>query len=266
MNATGDGVCVVLGVPGGTIDASTVESWARMLGGLARPWELIVVGSKSQPVTSDSIRWLELPAGMEYGTGLVLRLGLAASRSPLVVFADTAYPYTPADLPSMLERIEAFTDMPDPKSGEWIPRRPDLVAGCRTGVPVPQPLRFVGGCIRTFARWILGLPLQPLPGWYGFGEHVRAWRAWIEYGNPLNDPHAAFKLFRRSFLERFPIQSDGDFVHIELVGKATFLTCVMDEKALSPKPDRFVPVRWAKKDRAELNRRPKFWKAPVGTL
>jgi hypothetical protein len=57
------------------------------------------------------------------------------------------------------------------------------------------------------------------------------------FGVPLADVNSAFKLYRTAFLKRVPIQSDGDFVHAELVAKATFLTCIMDELPLTPKPD-----------------------------
>ena len=60
---------------------------------------------------------------------------------------------------------------------------------------------------------------------------------------PLADVNSCFKLFRTSFLKRFPIQSDGDFVHTELVAKATFLTSIMDEVALTPKPDAVPSTR-----------------------
>jgi hypothetical protein len=52
---------------------------------------------------------------------------------------------------------------------------------------------------------------------------------------------STFKLFRTDFLRRFPIQSDGDFVHTELVAKATFLTSIMDEVPLTPQPDAVPP-------------------------
>src|SRR5207248_1581533 len=48
------------------------------------------------------------------------------------------------------------------------------------------------------------------------------------------DVNSKYKLFRTAFLKRFPIQSGSDFVHTELVAKATFLTSILDEIPLSP--------------------------------
>ena len=81
------------------------------------------------------------------------------------------------------------------------------------------------------------MPINDPPPWHGgaaFRHRLRA--RWI-YGVPLADVNSCFKLFRTAFLKRFPIQSDGDFVHTELVAKATFLTSIMDEVPLTPKPD-----------------------------
>ncbi len=199
-------------------------------------------------------------------TGKAIREALPTITQPFVLMTDTRYPYTPADVNALLERIETPGELPDAMSGEWKPTLPQLVLGCRTGVPVPGLLAVLGAVVRGFANVVLGLPLQRLPGWYGFSEHLRAYQTWIHYGTPLNDPQCGFKLFRTSFLERFPIQSDGDFVHIELVAKATFLTCLMDEKPLSPKPDKIPKSKWDKKDVKTLNAKPKFWRASPHTL
>ena len=64
------------------------------------------------------------------------------------------------------------------------------------------------------------------------------------FADPLHDPNSAFKLFRRATtLDRFPVQSDGEFVHVELVAKSTFLTCLMDELPLTPNPA-VAPETW----------------------
>jgi hypothetical protein len=68
---------------------------------------------------------------------------------------------------------------------------------------------------------------------------------WV-FGVPLADVNSAFKLYRTAFLKRIAIQSDGDFVHAELVAKATFLTSIMDELPLTPAAaaERPVPSVW----------------------
>ncbi len=212
-------------------------------------------------------RWGEvLTPHLGGGYGTAVRIALDAATSPLVLLTAADYPYTPADLPQLVEKIEAAGEVLDPATGEWVMRTPDLVCGARTGRPVPGGLKQLGWTYRTFCKLALGLPQHPLPGWYGFGEHLRAWRAWVVYGDGLNDPHCGFKLVRRSLLDRFPLQCDGDMVHIELVAKATFLTSLMDEVHLTPKPDPIPKPVWAKKDRRALWGKPKFWKPQAGTL
>jgi hypothetical protein len=64
-------------------------------------------------------------------------------------------------------------------------------------------------------------------------------------GVPLTDIHSGFKLFRRSLFDRFPLQSDGDFAHAEIFAKLTFLTVLVAEESLTPKPDPVPPAEWS---------------------
>jgi hypothetical protein len=228
-----------------TADGATplVAEWQRTLRALGREWQLLIP-------TPD-------PAGF----GATIRAALPHVQHPLVLLTAADYPYTPSDIVAFLERIEIPSEMPDPATDEWRMKLPDLVIGVRTGVPVPRFLRFTGWLFRAFCRAVLATPVQPLPGWYGFWEHVKTWRAMFVYGVRAHDPHAAFKLIRRSLLERFPIQCSGDLVHVELLGKATFLTCMMDELPLTAKPDAVPASHWDRADQRKLFRRPKFWQA-----
>jgi hypothetical protein len=194
------------------------------------------------------------------GEGACLTKALAVVEQPLLLLAGSDYPYTPGDLKLMLQRIDMESEVPNPATGEFEMRKPDVVCGCRTGVPVPGGFRIAGWLYRWFCKIALGLPLQPLPGWYGFREHAAAWWGWIVYGVPLEDPNAKFKLFRTSFLKRFPIQSSRDFVHIELIAKATFLTCVLDEVPLTPQNVPVPRATWWKWDRTQVFRDPQFVK------
>ncbi|HYH63386.1 MAG TPA: hypothetical protein VD866_01675, partial [Urbifossiella sp.] len=98
-----------------------------------------------------------------------------------------------------------------------------------------------------FWRLFAGMKLEPAETWPGFrGKLYGTFVGWV-FGVPLVDVGSTFKLFRTDFLRRFPIQSDGDFVHTELVAKATFLTSIMDEVPLTPQTDSPVPrgrVSW----------------------
>lgn len=253
---TRDGVSVVLPVRTAADPGPLLKAWTEYLPKCGRAWELIAV---ADGVTVDDRPGLTvLRHESPRGYGACVRTALPAVTHPLVLLAADDYPYTPADLGKLLERIDTPGEMPDPATGEFGMRTPDLVAGSRTGVPEPAVLRVWGAIFRGFCRVALGLPLERHEGWYGFAEHFKAWRAWVVFGVPLHDPHGGFKLVRKALLERFHIQCDGDLFHVELVAKATFLTCMMDEVSLTPKPDRVPKAVWARPDKRVLWGSPKF--------
>ncbi|HEY3789624.1 MAG TPA: hypothetical protein VGL71_12260, partial [Urbifossiella sp.] len=111
---------------------------------------------------------------------------------------------------------------------------PDLISGCRTGRPVPLAIAWLGKTWRLLWRLALGLELEALPAWPGLRGYLYGHFVGWTLGVPLADVNSKFKLYRTAFLKRFPIQSDGEFVHAELAAKATFLTSIMDEIPLSP--------------------------------
>jgi hypothetical protein len=252
MSSTGrDGVSVILTHRTEETLAPLRAAWEAYLAKCGREAELV-------------------PAPISSGVGAAFRSALDRCRLPLVLLVTDDYPYTPADLGKFLERMDTPSEIPNPKTDQFEMKLPDLVCGMRTGVPVPAVPRLMGTMVGTFCKYVLGFPLEPLPGWYGFREYLRTWRAWAVYGVPFTDPHCGFKLLRRSFLDRFPIQCDGDLVHIELAAKATFLTSLVDQLPLTPKPDPVPYAVWDRKDRRTLWGRPKFWKpshslpAPLG--
>ena len=251
-----DGISVVLPLRAAADPAPLLAAWTAYLPKCGRAWELVVVAD-GVPL-DDRPGVTVLRHEQPQGYGACVRTALPRVSHPLVLLTADDYPYTPADLGKLLERIDIPGEMPDPATGEWKQRTPDLVAGARTGVSEPALVRVGGAVFRGFCRIALGLPLERRVGWYGLGEHLKAWRAWLVFGVPLHDPHAGFKLVRRALLERFPVQCDGDLFHIELVAKATILTSMMDELPLSPKPERVPRAVWTRADKRVLWGTPKF--------
>jgi glycosyltransferase involved in cell wall biosynthesis len=214
-----------------------VRSWAGFLSGRKCAFEILVVDDASSdrtPAMVESlaqdlanVRLLRPKNGQ--GFGAALRAGIGAAQHPLLCYAPADRRYRPGCLQKLLERIDLA----------------DLVTGCRAGRPVPGALRGLGFIYRWLIRIVLGIGLDPLPGWPG-------WRGWLYqklirsvFGLRLHDVDCPIKLFRRQVLERIPIQSDGSFVHAEVLAKANFIGCLVDEVALAIDPDDREPGWWA---------------------
>jgi glycosyltransferase involved in cell wall biosynthesis len=188
------------------------------------------------------------------GFGASLRTALAETQTPLVCYTSLDYPYTPADFRQFLDRIELHDEI--------LNKPPDLISGCRTGLPTPRLLVAVGVLWKLFWRLFAGLPISERAPWHGWPHARFNFYVQLLYAIPLLDVNSCFKLFRTDFLKRFPIQSDGDFVHTELVAKATFLTSIMDEVPLTPKPEPLPPLGPIGADQRQVFRKPQFAFAP----
>ncbi len=238
-----DGVTVVIPAHNAVAQVEKMlPAWGVLLNNLNRPFQLIVVNDGSTDGTPAALEKLGprvphlrvLTHDTQRGFGACLRTALAETTQPLFLYAGIDNQYTPTDIRPMLERIEL--------RDEVFGKQPDLISGARAGQLRPAFLKWLGGAWKLFWRVFAGLPMVESSPWYGWSEWwYRARAGWV-FGVPLADVNSAFKLYRTAFLKRFPIQSDGDFVHAELVAKATFLTSIMDEIPLTPKTEPISPV------------------------
>jgi glycosyltransferase involved in cell wall biosynthesis len=215
-----------------------VGEWSGYLDRLKRDHEIILVDNGSTDgtataaeaiaATNSHVRVLrhEQPRGF----GACLRTGIAAARHPLIFYTSADPVYRPADLGRLLGRMNKL----------------HLVSAYRAGRPVPLLFRITGFLWRWMLRLLFGIVLLPLPGWLGgksaaYGKLIR-----MLFGVRIGDIDSAFKLFRREVFDRLPIQSDGVFVHAEILAKANFAGCLMDEVTLEvPATWEADPQRWA---------------------
>jgi glycosyltransferase involved in cell wall biosynthesis len=254
MSKPADAVTVVIPVHNAADRVDRVAGWRASLEKGGRPFEILVVDDGSTDGTAAKLAGIAHARVLKHDTrrgyGACLRTALAEAKHPLFFYTALDYPYTPSDIRRLLERI----DLRD----EILGKQPDLISGCRTGLRTPALVKWGGRAWRLFWRVFAGMPGQDPPPWHGWPAYRYRLRAKWVYGVPLADVNSCFKLFRTAFLKRFPIQSDGDFVHTELVAKATFLTSIMDEQPLVPKPDPIPAVTIDPADRRRVFRRPEF--------
>jgi hypothetical protein len=92
--------------------------------------------------------------------------------------------------------------------------------------------RWLGRLYRWTIRVVFGVALEPLPCWLGWRHQLVRWLYIILFGPLVHDAGSRFKLFRREIFRRIPLQSEGEFVHFEVLAKANFLSCVMAEVVL----------------------------------
>lgn len=192
---------------------------------LDRPFEILLVDDGSTDATPDRAQAIAarnpdvtvLTHSSPLGFGAAIRTALAKARHPLFFYTSLDYPYQTTDLRRLLERIDDV----------------DFVSGFRAARRLPRWYarwrRFADLCLRI----AIGLRREPLAGWLGVKQHLynRAMRTL--FGVHLDDVESAYKLFRREIFDRIPIQSDGVFIHTEIVAKATFMTLWMDEVEIS---------------------------------
>jgi hypothetical protein len=210
-----------------------LQAWITQLESLKRTYELILVDDSIQDRTEDlaklhpGVRVLRDPA--RRGVGAALRLGSGSAQHPLLLYAPCDTGYQPQDIKLLLDEID----------------RVHVVVGHRVGRRVPLTLRLLGFGWRLLLRILFGLPVEPLPAWLGWRDHVRNLFARIVFALRLHDVQCEYRLFRRSIFRRIPIQSNGAFAHVEVLAKANFLTALMTDVPVSYRPPT-APSSWWK--------------------
>jgi len=215
-----------------------VAGWLPVLDSLRLPYELLIVndgsldGTQSQAeilsTRNNRIRILSHPE--RKGFGACLRTALAESHHPIVFYTSADHGWHASDLPRMLKSLEIKDEFTD--------KQVQVVNGHRRGTVLPAGRKRMNRLYRWFVRVVYGFWPEPPRGFLGVTESRFWWRCRLLFGLRLGDPSCKFKIFRRSVLDRIEIQSDGDFVHAELLAKANFLGCMIDEVVLN---DREVP-------------------------
>jgi hypothetical protein len=161
------------------------------------------------------------------------------ARHPLLAYAPCDPRFPPGDLKRMLTKPTA------PGKPELEIDHVHLMSGYRAGRRVPLPLRALGALARLVSRVVFSHAPPPLPGWLGWRRHLGGLLVRWLFGVRYRDAASPFRLLRREVLARFPLQSEGPFVHVEIVAKANFLGHVLGEElplpGVSPEP-RSAPV------------------------
>lgn len=212
-----------------------VAGWLPTLDALRRPYEFVIVDDGSLDATraqadilasrNPRVRVLNHPE--RRGFGACLRTALAASNHPLVFYTSADHAWSPADLPRMLQSL----NVTDEFSGKHV----EVVNGHRRGTVWPAGRKWLNRLYRGFMRVVFGYWPEPPRGWLGASESRFWWKCRVLFGLRLGDVNSKFKLFRRTVFDRIEVQSDGEFVHAELLAKANFLGCMMDEVPLADK-------------------------------
>jgi glycosyltransferase involved in cell wall biosynthesis len=267
MSKSADAVTVVIPVHNmpERLD-NIVPAWGLVLEKTGRNYQILIVDDGSTDTTPEVAAKLTtrvrhtrlLKHDAPKGYGACLKTALAETTTPLFFYTAVDYPYTPSDIRLFLERIEL--------KDEVLLKQPDLISGCRNGLQTPEIVIWIGTAWKFFWRVCAGLPISDRTPWLGWREFWFSFRVHFTYAIPLVDVNSCFKLFRTSFLKKVPIQSDGDFVHTELVAKATFLTSIMDEVPLTPKAEPLPAIGSVRADQKRVFQQPEFSFPPAPPL
>jgi glycosyltransferase involved in cell wall biosynthesis len=213
-----------------------LQSWVRFLDTLPNTWEIIIADDGSTDDTAvraatlaeQESRLRLVQHAPARGEGAALRDALPLVRHPLLFYTLLDPRFEPAELGTLLHKKHQ-------------PEKPDLeidavhiLNGFRAGRPMPILLR-IPGMLWQAISWLLFSYVPPkLPGWLGWRARLGWLLGRVVFGVRLHDLGCPFRLLRREIFARIPLQSDGPFVHVEILAKANFLGHILGEE---------VPIR-----------------------
>ena len=219
--------CLPVYNAGADLDA-LLTPWIEFLQHRKQPYEVLLINDGSSDDTAARAADLAQKVltlrvhhhATPQGFGAALRTGIQAARHPLLVYAPCDRQYQAADLQRYLDMIDQV----------------DLVVGYRLSQTVPGWLQTLHGVWRLAARVLFGLPVEPLPCWLGWSGLLRRRLIRLIFAVHVHDVGCLFALYRRQVLERFPLQSDSRFAHVELLAKANFTNCWISEVPVNHQP------------------------------
>ncbi len=223
---------------------AVLAAWVTFLNGLDRDYEVIVVDDGSTDGTAalaDKLasgyrRVQILRHATSQGEGAALRTGLASARHPLLFYTLCDPHYQPSDLGRLLRK------RPEPDKPDLELDHVHVLSAARGGERMPWPGRLMGLLWRFFCRVLFGHSPARSPGWLGWKRELGRLAVRVLFGVRYRDVACPFRLQRRDIFARIPIQSNGSFVHVEILAKANFLGLVMGEE-VPLEPGHYPPLR-----------------------
>jgi glycosyltransferase involved in cell wall biosynthesis len=217
--------------PGDQLEA-VLTAWSDALEKRGGEYEVILVDDGSSDGSAERLsvlaeHWSHLRVLRQeqtQGEGAALRLALTSARHPLLFYTLCDLRYQPYDLERLL------TKRPDPKKPDLEIDHVHLMSGCRAGRPMPLALRGLGLAWRVVCRLLFSHWPARSPCWLGWKATWGRVAARMAFGIRNHDVACPFRLVRREIFARIPIQSDGPFVHVEILAKANFLGHVLGEE------------------------------------